>query len=292
MESTAAKRLRELLKRPGLVRSLAAHDVLSALVMEQAGIELLFLGGFGVAASRFGWPDIGLVTLREMIDAVRCMADRVQIPIIADGDTGHGDLHNVARTVREFEAAGAAGVLLEDQVSPKRCGHFADKRVIPVEEMTRKLRAALEARRDPDFVILARTDALAIEGTDAAIDRANQYGETGADLCFIEAPETLDDLKRIPKEVSSPLLANMLTGGRTPIVAFETLEEWGYKIAVCPIASLLLSAFQVRRLAEALKTQGRVDQLAAEMFSFEELKTLLGNADWMGFQDGSSAAGR
>lgn len=283
MKSTATNRLRKLLDRPGLVRSLAAHDVLSALVMEQAGIELLFLGGFGVAASRFGWPDIGLVTLSEMTEAVRRMTDRVQVPVIADGDTGHGDLHNVARTVREFEAAGAAGVLLEDQVSPKRCGHFADKRVIPADEMARKLRAALEARRNSDFVILARTDALAIEGTSAAIDRANLYGETGADLCFIEAPETLDDLKRIPREVAAPLLANMLTGGRTPIVAFETLEAWGYKIAVCPIASLLLMAFQIRRLAETLQSQGRVDQLGEEMVPFEDLKQLLGNAGWMHF---------
>ncbi|MCA9071727.1 MAG: isocitrate lyase/PEP mutase family protein [Planctomycetaceae bacterium] len=284
MKTTTAKRLRELLARPGLVRSLAAHDVLSALVMEQAGIELLFLGGFGVAASRFGWPDIGLVTLNEMTEAVQRLADRVQIPVIADGDTGHGDLQNVARTVREFEVAGAAGVLLEDQVSPKRCGHFANKQVIPSDEMTRKLGAALEARQDPDFIILARTDALAIEGANAAIDRSNKYGEIGADLCFIEAPETMDDLERIPKEVSTPLLANMLTGGRTPIVAFETLEEWGYKIAVCPIASLLLTAFHIRRLAETLKTQGRVEQLANEMFSFEDLKKLLGDADWMHFE--------
>jgi methylisocitrate lyase len=255
---------------------LAAHDVLSALVMQQAGIELLFLGGFGVAASRFGWPDIGLITLSEMAEAVRQMAGRLRIPVIADGDTGHGDLHNVARTVREFEAAGAAGVLLEDQVAPKRCGHFADKKVVPAEEMIRKLRAALEARRDPDFVILARTDAVAVLGVNAAIDRANQYGETGADVCFLEAPETREDLHRIPREVPFPLLANMLVGGRTPIVAFETLEEWGYKIAVCPIASLLLTAFQVRRLAEAIQTQGRADVLMDDMVSLDELKQLLG----------------
>jgi 2-methylisocitrate lyase-like PEP mutase family enzyme len=283
METSPARRLRQLLTRPGLVRSLAAHDVLSALVMEQAGMELLFLGGFGVAASRFGWPDIGLVTLNEMAEAVRRMATRLEIPLIADGDTGHGDLHNVARTVREFEAAGAAGLLLEDQVAPKRCGHFTDKQVISAGEMKRKLRAALEARRDPDFVILARTDALAIEGVDAAIDRANQYGEAGADACFVEAPETREDLQRIPREVPFPLLANMLIGGRTPIVSFETLQEWGYKIAVCPIASLLMTAHHIRRLAEAIQTQGRADQLMDEMFTFEELKTLLGYNDWITF---------
>ncbi len=253
--------------------------------MEQAGIELLFLGGFGVAASRFGWPDVGLITLSEMADAVRRMASRVRIPVMADGDTGHGDLQNVVRTVREFESAGAAGVLLEDQVSPKRCGHFADKNVIPAEEMIRKLKAALDARRDPDFVILARTDAAAVEGINAAIDRANRYGETGADMCFVEAPQTLEDLERIPREVPYPLLANMLLGGRTPIVPFETLEDWGYKIAVCPIASLLLTAFQIRRLCEAVQTQGRADQLSGEMFAFEELKQLLGYDDWATFRD-------
>src|SRR5215469_2256259 len=163
---TSTKRLRQLLNEPGVIRSLGAHDVFTARLIEAAGLETVFLGGFGTSASLLGLPDVGLITLTEMADAVRRMASRVGIPVVADGDTGHGDLHNVVRTVREFESAGAGGILLEDQVTPKRCGHFEGKQVIPVDEMVLKLRAALDARRDPDLVIVARTDARAVEGID------------------------------------------------------------------------------------------------------------------------------
>src|SRR5437588_9908158 len=165
----ATRRFRELLERPGIIRSLGAHDVFTARLIEHAGLEAVFLGGFGASASLLGLPDVGFITLSEMADAVRRMALRVRIPVVADGDTGHGDLHNVARTVREFERAGAAGVLLEDQVTPKRCGHFSGKQVIATDEMVLKLKAALDARHDPDFVIIARTDARAVEGFDGAI---------------------------------------------------------------------------------------------------------------------------
>src|SRR5262247_2126816 len=182
---TATRQLRQLLNSPGIIRSLGAHDVFSARLIEAAGLEAVFIGGFGTSASLLGLPDVGLITPTEMADAVRRMAQRVSIPVVADGDTGHGDLHNVVRTVREFERAGAAGILIEDQVTPKRCGHFEGKQVIPVDEMVLKLRAAQQARRDRDFVIIARTDARAVEGIDAAIARANRYGDAGADVCFI-----------------------------------------------------------------------------------------------------------
>src|SRR5438874_11023745 len=187
---THTQRLRQLLAGPTIIRSLGAHDVFTARLIEAAGLETVFIGGFGTSASMLGLPDVGLLTLTEMADAIRRMAQRLSIPVVADGDTGHGDLHNVVRTVREFEAAGAAGVLLEDQVTPKRCGHFQGKLVIPPAEMVLKLKAALDARKDKDFVIIARTDARAVEGIDAAIDRANRYGAAGADVCFIEAPES------------------------------------------------------------------------------------------------------
>src|SRR6059058_917627 len=192
---TPTRRLRDLLHQPGVIRSLGAHDVFTARLIEAAGLETVFLGGFGTSASLLGLPDVGFITLGEMADAVRRMALRVRIPVVADGDTGHGDLHNVARTVQEFEGAGAAGVLLEDQVTPKRCGHFQGKQVIPAAEMVLKLKAALAARRDPDFVIVARTDARAVEGIDAAIDRVNRYGDAGADVCFTEAPESRPELE-------------------------------------------------------------------------------------------------
>jgi 2-methylisocitrate lyase-like PEP mutase family enzyme len=279
------RRLRELLSQPGVVRSLGAHDVFTARLIEAAGLETVFLGGFGAAASMLGLPDVGLLTLTEMADAVRRTAARVRIPVVADGDTGHGDLHNVVRTVREFERAGAAGLLLEDQVTPKRCGHFAGKQVIPAAEMVLKLRAALEARQDPDFVIVARTDARAVEGLSGAVDRANRYAAAGADVCFIEAPEGREELERIPREVRHPLLVNMLTGGVTPILPVEELGRLGYKIVVCPIETLLVTGAAVQRLIRALLTRGRADQPDGEMLTFAQVKELLGLDEVLGLRD-------
>lgn len=282
--TTTTRRLRELLARPGVIRSLGVHDVFTARLVEAAGLETVFLGGFGTSASLLGVPDIGLITLTEMADAVRRTAARLSIPVVADGDTGHGELHNVVRTVREFEQAGAAGILLEDQVTPKRCGHFQGKAIIPAGEMVLKLRAALQARRDPDLVLIARTDARAIEGIDGAIARARLYAEAGADVIFIEAPEGRDELERIPREVAAPLLVNMLTGGVTPILPVEELGRLGYKIVVCPIESLLVTATAVRRLIDALLTTGRVDGVP-DMMSFAEVKQLLGLDAWLGLRD-------
>jgi 2-methylisocitrate lyase-like PEP mutase family enzyme len=280
------RRLRELLAAPGIIPTFGAHDVFSARLLEQAGIPMLFLGGFGVAASSFGWPDVGLVTLSEMAETVRRVTNRLAIPLVADGDTGHGDLHNVARTVRDFEAAGAAGILLEDQVSPKRCGHFAGKDVVSRDEMLRKLEAALNARRDPDFVLFARTDARAIHGIDDAIARAQAYAAAGADVCFVEAPQSLDELARIPREIARPQLANMLTGGATPIQSTADLKRLGYKIAVCPIETLLATGTVIRQLAAALLTTGRVDDAVA-MMTFAEIKKALGLDEFVRERDRS-----
>lgn len=274
------RRLRELLAAPGIIPTFGAHDAFSALLLEKAGVKMLFLGGFGVAASSFGWPDIGLVTLSEMTEAVRHIANRLTIPLVADGDTGHGDFNNVARTVRDFEAAGAAGLLLEDQVFPKRCGHFDGKQVIPKDDMVQKLKAALAARRDPDFVVFARTDARAMEGLDAAIERMQAYAAAGADVCFVEAPRSLDELARIPRVIAKPQLANMLTGGSTPIQSVAELERLGFKIAVCPIETLMAAGAAIQKLAQALLSTGRVDR-AIDMLSFAEVKKALGLDDFL-----------
>jgi 2-methylisocitrate lyase-like PEP mutase family enzyme len=274
---TGAARLRELLARPGIIRSLGAHDVFTALIVEQAGFETVFIGGFGTSASQLGLPDLNFLGMTEMADAVRRMAGRVRIPVIADGDTGHGDLHNVARTVATFAGAGAAGILIEDQVAPKRCGHFEGKAVIPVAEMVLKLKAAQRAREDPDFVIIARTDAREPLGLEEAIERVNRYGDAGADVVFIEAPLSEGELERIPRAVRYPLLANMLTGGKTPILPVRNLEQMGYKIAVCPIESLLVTARAMQALCQALQREGRVDTLVGPaMASFGEVKEILG----------------
>ncbi len=268
--------VRQMLREPGLVRSLAVHDVFSAMVVEQAGIELLFAGGFGIAAAHLGTPDLGIISLNEMADAVRRITDRVHVPLIADGDTGHGDLHNVVRTVQQFERAGAAGMLLEDQQWPKRCGHFDGKQLVSTDEMLAKLRVALDARQNDNFIIIARTDARAVEGLDAAIERANRYGEAGADMCFVEAPTSREELARVATEVPYPQLANMLVGGATPILSADELAGLGFKIMVCPVSTLLASAFAMKKVASTLVNDGQVDAHRDSMISFDGLKQLLG----------------
>ena len=270
------QRLRQMLAGQQIIRSFAPHDVFTARVLEDAGIELLFLGGFGVSASVLGIPDVGLTTLTEMTEAVRRMADRLTVPLIADGDTGFGDLQNVARTVRDLERAGASGMLLEDQVAPKRCGHFSGKQVILANEMLDKLKTALDTRADPDFVIIARTDARAVEGLDSAIDRANLYGEAGADMCFVEAPQSADELARVARDVPFLQLANMLPGGVTPILPADELQDLGFNIVVDPVGPLLATGHVMRKLAEAMLDNGRVDHLASQMLGFDEVKQLLG----------------
>jgi len=268
--------IRQLLAKPGIIRSLGAHDVFTALIVEEAGFETVFIGGFGTSASMLGLPDLNFLTMTEMADAMRRMAARVSIPVIADGDTGHGDLHNVQRTIEAFESAGAAGILLEDQVMPKRCGHFANKQVIPAEVMTLKIKAAARARSDPNFLIFARTDARQMNGLNDAIDRVNRACDAGADIAFIEAPQSLKELEEIPRRVKRPLLVNMLSGGVTPILPVKDLEQLGYKIVVCPIESLMVCARAMRDLCQTWQKTGRVDQAATQAMSFDEVKKLLG----------------
>lgn len=280
------QRLRELIDRPGIIPSLGAHDVFTGLIVEQAGFETVFMGGFGTSASLLGLPDLNLLTMTEMADAVRRMCSRLSIPVIADGDTGHGDLPQVRRTVELFESGGAAGILLEDQVMPKRCGHFADKQVVPAEEMVRKIQAAVRARSDPNFVIFARTDARQKNGLDDAIDRVNRCCEAGADVAFIEAPQSRGELEEVARRVRFPLFANMLTGGVTPILSVQELEEMGYKFVVCPIESLMVCARAMRELCERWRTTGRVDELAGRAMSFGEIKKVLGLERFLGEREG------
>lgn len=282
---TRPKTLRQLLNQPGIIRSLGAHDVFTALIVEKMGFETVFIGGFGTSASLLGLPDLNFLTMSEMADAVRRMASRLSIPVIADGDTGHGDLHNVQRTVQSFERAGAQGILLEDQVMPKRCGHFAQKQVIPAEEMVLKIRAAVEARESDDFIIFARTDARQMNGLDDAIDRVNRCCEAGADIAFIEAPQSLEELETIPKRVPHPLFANMLSGGVTPILPVDRLEELGYKIMVCPVESLAVTARAMMTLGEALMQKGRADDVAQAAMTFDDIKDLLGVDEFLALRD-------
>lgn len=276
MPVSGPRALRGLIQYEPIVRCLGAHDALSAKLIEHAGLESIFVGGFGSSASMLGLPDMNILSLTQMTDAASRILQAVKVPVIVDADTGHGDLHNVQRTVQLFEQAGAAGILIEDQTMPKRCGHFEGKQVIPADEMVLKLKAAIDARKNPDLVLIARTDARAVHGIDEAIDRACAYGEAGADICYVEAPESVEELAEIPRRVPYPTLVNMLTGGKTPPKSLADLQDFGYKIALYPIESVLVTAHAVERLTKELLQHGRVDQMSESMMSFGEMQNLLG----------------
>ncbi len=285
VEIRATEQIRALMAQPGVIRLLGAHDVLTAVLIEQAGFDAVFIGGFGTSASLYGLPDLNFLGMAEMVAAVRRMAHRVSIPVIADADTGHGDLHNVMRCVTEFEGAGATGIILEDQVFPKRCGHFEGKEVIPADEMVLKFKAAIRARRDPNFMFIARTDAREPNSLDDAIDRVNRYCDTGADIAFVEAPLSLDELEIISRRVQYPKLVNMLAFGKTPIVSARELEEMGYKMVVAPIDSILLTAKAMREMAEAFRRDGHTKSLTDKMVRFDEIKEILGVNEFLSLRD-------
>ena len=272
---TPAGKLRQLLEGPGIIRSMGAHDVLTALLIERAGFETVFLGGFGASASLRGLPDLSFLGLDEMAAAVKHMAQRISIPLIADGDTGYGGPAEVGNCIRAFEEAGAAGILLEDQVFPKRCGHFDGNAVIPAGEMVTKLEAALGARSDDDFVIFARTDARQGEGIDSAIDRVNRYCAAGADVAFVEAPQSKEELAQIASRVHYPKFANMLSFGKTPLLEAAELEKMGFKFVVAPIETLLVSAKAIEQLADTFLRTGSSEPHNDSMMSFDELKEVL-----------------
>ncbi len=277
--------IRELMEQPGIIRTLGAHDVLTAVLVEQAGFDSVFIGGFGTSASLYGLPDLNFLGMTEMVDATRRMAHRVSIPVVADADTGHGDLHNVMRCVREFEGAGAAGIILEDQVFPKRCGHFGGKHVIPADEMVAKFKAAVAARNDDDFIFIARTDSRETDGLDDAIDRINRYCDAGADVAFIEAPLSIEELEEICKRVQYPKFVNMLAYGKTPILSASELEEMGFKMLVAPIDSVLLTAKVMREMANSMKRDGHTKSLFDDMVDFEEIKNILGLQKYLALED-------
>src|SRR5580698_3035737 len=211
-----------------------AHDPLCATIIERAGFKVFGLGGYATSAALLGAPDIELLTLTEMIDAVWRFADAVDLPLFADGDNGHGNTTNVQRTVKQFEKAGAATIMLEDQVSPKRCGHMSSKHVVPADEFVAKIRAAVDARTDQDLTILARTDAIGVKGLQDAVERAHMCVEAGADWVFLEAPESIEQLKQIPSLVRVPTLANMLPGGKTPNLPASELQSMGFAAVIFP----------------------------------------------------------
>ena len=285
IQAKATKQFRELMEKPGVIRTLGAHDTLTAVMIEQVGFESVFISGFGASASLYGLPDLNFVSLNEMVAATRRMAHRVSIPVLADADTGHGDLHNAMHCVAEFEGTGAAGIILEDQIFPKRCGHFGGKEVISSEEMVIKIKAAVRARNDPDFVIVARTDAREPNGLDDAIDRVNRYCDAGADIAFVEAPLSVEELEEICQRVEYPKLANMLVFGKTPILSAIELEDLGFKIIVASIDSGLIEAKIMRQMAEVFKRDGHTKAMRDMTVDLNEFKEMLGVDKFLSLRD-------
>lgn len=253
-----------------------AQDALTAKIIEQTGFKAIILGGYAVSASILGQPDVGMLTLTEMADQAKNIIGAVDIPVLVDGDTGHGGITNVIRTVREFEQAGAAGILIEDQIFPKRCGHMEGKQVIEPEEMVLKIMAAVDARTDPDLVIVARTDARAVYGLANAIFRAKRYEKAGADLIFIEAPQNEGELLKINREIRVPTLANMVEGGKTPQFTAAELQDMGFAAVAFPVSSLYAATWAVRALMAELNRTGSTKRCSKQMVSFSDFNHLIG----------------
>jgi 2-methylisocitrate lyase-like PEP mutase family enzyme len=274
MTPSLAARLREkpIVVAPGV------YDALTAALAAEAGFPALYVSGAAIAYTRLGRPDIGLVSMAEVADTVALIRDRVASPLVVDADTGYGNALNVARTVRLFERAGASAIQLEDQTLPKRCGHLDEKAVVPAAEMAGKIAAALDARRSTETLIVARTDAVAVEGFERAIERAHLYAEAGADILFVEAPRTTDQLQAIATALGPvrPLMANMVEGGRTPLMSARDLEALGFALVIFPGAIVRALAHAARELYAALKRDGTTDAFRGRMFDFDALNALIG----------------
>jgi len=273
--------LRERLAQGPAVLAPGVYDPLTALIAEQAGFDALYLSGGAVAYTQLGRSDVGLTTATETADVLARITDRVQLPVIVDGDTGYGNALNTQRTVRVFERAGAAMIQLEDQTFPKRCGHLENKTLVSTQEMCGKLRAALDARHSPDTLILARTDAVAVEGLDAAMERADAYLACGVDALFIEAVVSSDDMDRVCGKYATriPMLANMVEGGKTPVGSVDELSARGYRIVIYPGGTARFVSRQLQRYMASLKTHGTTRPLWDEMNNFDALNGLIGTPE-------------
>jgi len=276
LEMNCARKLRELLLEPGLLMAPGVADALNARLVSEAGFKVIYMTGSGTTAARLGMPDIGLLSVSEMVDNAGRIADASGLPLISDADTGYGGPLNVYRTTRMFEKAGVAGIHIEDQNWPKRCGHLAGKTIIPAHEMVSKIMAACDGRDDDDFVIIARTDALAVEGLNSTLERAEMYAEAGADVIFVESPTSEEELEAIPKRISCPTLFNMAASGKTPFLDKAEIEKYGYKIAIYPNFAMLAAVPAVRHYLSELSENGTVAHLVNEMVSFQEFFNLVG----------------
>ena len=251
------------------------YDAIGAKIAEKVGFDAMFQTGYGTSATLFGMPDYGFIGATETVDNARRISNAISVPLIVDSDTGYGNALSVWKLVKELESAGAAGIFLEDQKWPKRCGHMQGKEVIPQEEYTEKLGAAIDARENKDFIIVARTDSRAIEGLEAAIERGIQNKKTGADAVFIEAPRSLDEMKKIGKEIKAPLVANMIEGGATPMNSAQTLNKIGFNIILYPLSVLFANTFATMNILQELKNTGTTAKYKQKVVNFDQFNNLV-----------------
>jgi 2-methylisocitrate lyase-like PEP mutase family enzyme len=281
---TARQALRRLVAQGGYTMVPGAYDTLTARLVEQAGFAAVYLTGGGYSRAN-GYPDLGLLTLNENVRFVGLTVEAVSIPVIADADTGYGNAINVIRTVREYEKTGVAAFHLEDQVSPKKCGHYEGKEIISQAEMVGKIKAAVDTRRDPDLAIIARSDARAVEGLQAAIDRVNAYLEAGADIGFVEAPQTVEELRIVAGGVKGPALVNVFEGGKTPVLGARELEAMGFRLGIYPSQTQRAAIRAAQRVLQAMKDDGDTRRIEPELATFEEREAAVGTADWRALEE-------
>ena len=278
--------LRARLQTGKILVAPGAYDALTARLLEQAGFEAVYRGGYAASAAAFALPDLGITTLTDMVDHARRMTSAITVPVIADADTGYGEVPQVIHTVHELERAGVAAIQFEDQVFPKRCGHMEGKKVIPAEEMVVKVRAALDARRNPETVIIARSDATAVTGLDDAIARSRMYADAGADVIFIDAPTSEDDLKAIAAGgINAVLMVNISEYGKTPDLGAQRFEELGFGLVIYPSSTLFAAAQSTKELAAALMAEGSTVSSVPRMMPFDEINDILGKDEWDSLED-------
>lgn len=274
-----AKKLRQLLKQNQILLAPGVYDGLSARLAEQAGFPVIYASGGAIARS-MGVPDMGLISWMQVVERIQTIVDAVKVPVIADFDNGYGNALNARYAIKQFERTGVAAVHMEDQSLPKRCGHLAGKDIVSTEEFVQKIKAVKEVL-DPDFYLIARTDAIAIDGIDAAIERGHQYAKAGADMLFIEAPTTVEQIERIGKELPYPKLLNMFHSGKTPIVALDKLQTWGYQLVIDPSDLQRAAISAMQRTLQVVKQYGHSESISEELASFNDREKIIGTDDYM-----------
>ena len=281
---TPRQTMRDLMAHRRYTMVPGAYDALTARLVEQAGFDAVYLTGGGYSRAN-GYPDLGLLTLSENVRFIGLTVDAVGIPVIADADTGYGNAINVIRTVREYEKSGVAAFHIEDQVSPKKCGHYEGKEVIGTAEMVGKIHAAVDTRRDPDLVIIARSDARAVEGLQAAIDRVNAYLEAGADVGFVEAPQNVEELRIVARSIRGPALVNVFEGGKTPMLPASELESMGFRLGIYPSQTHRAAIGAAQRVLAALKEDGDTRRVEGELVTFQEREDAVGTERWRALEE-------